>query len=129
HARHMRALADDCEAAQILVLTFARPEACAPQGQVIDARAVRDRGAHAVYVSGGTARVVAVDDARGDRPWVVTGKARRAALRQLSRVRGRRGSRTAAFATPALSGNGSAQPRGDADDGETPQETDAFGLQ
>jgi competence protein ComEC len=65
------ALRDDCTAAAILVLTFARPAACRPQGALVDADDVRRGGAHALHVEGGRIRIETVAAARGERPWAV----------------------------------------------------------
>jgi competence protein ComEC len=63
------ALRDDCAAAAILVLRFARPPGCRPPGLVIDAEDVRRSGAHALYIEEGKVRVETVAETRGDRPW------------------------------------------------------------
>ena len=63
------ALRDDCAAAAVVVLAFARPAGCRPSGVAIDAEDVRLRGAHALYAGEGGVRVETVAAARGDRPW------------------------------------------------------------
>ncbi len=63
------ALRDDCAAAAILVLKFARPRGCAPSAVIIDVDAVRRAGAHALYVESTGVRVETVAGNRGDRPW------------------------------------------------------------
>ena len=63
------ALRDDCAAASILVLKFARPQGCSPPGPVIDAEALGAKGAHALTIDGGRIRIETVADTRGDRPW------------------------------------------------------------
>ena len=63
------ALRDDCTAASILVLKFARPKGCSPPGTAIDAEALGAKGAHALFIEGGRIRVETVADTRGDRPW------------------------------------------------------------
>jgi competence protein ComEC len=63
-------LRDDCAAADILILRFDRPKACAPHALSIDAQAVARQGAHALSVGAdGGIRVETVADWRGDRPW------------------------------------------------------------
>ncbi|MEM1307793.1 MAG: ComEC/Rec2 family competence protein, partial [Pseudomonadota bacterium] len=127
--RHPRAFADDCAAADILIVAFAKPAPCPEARLVIDKRSVIERGVHTVtfqspmnwgwtlqwwpdpargFVSSirpgegaqtrghrstagprqrGTSLVVsAVDDARGDRPWVAT-RALRERQWQLLRTR------------------------------------------
>jgi competence protein ComEC len=63
------ALRDDCVAASILVLKFARPRGCNPRGPVIAADNIAANGAHALYIGGGQVRIETVADTRGDRPW------------------------------------------------------------
>jgi competence protein ComEC len=63
------ALRDDCDAAAILVLRFARPRGCSPSAVAIDVETVRRGGAHALYVEARGVRVETVADNRGDRPW------------------------------------------------------------
>jgi competence protein ComEC len=63
------ALRDDCAAASILVLKFARPRGCNPRGPVIAADNIAANGAHALYIGGGQVRIETVADTRGDRPW------------------------------------------------------------
>jgi competence protein ComEC len=63
------ALRDDCTAASILILKFARPKGCHPPGPAIDAEALAAKGAHALHIEGGHIRVETVADTRGMRPW------------------------------------------------------------
>ena len=63
------ALRDDCAAASILVLKFARPKGCKAAGPLIDADDIAAKGAHALYIGGGQVRIETVADTRGDRPW------------------------------------------------------------
>jgi competence protein ComEC len=63
------ALRDDCAAASIVVLKFARPKGCKPRGPLIDADDITAKGAHALYIDGGQVRIETVADTRGDRPW------------------------------------------------------------
>jgi competence protein ComEC len=69
------ALRDDCAAASILVLKFAKPQNCRPPGPVIDAEDVARNGAHALYVDEGRLRIETVADRRGDRPWAPKSRA------------------------------------------------------
>jgi competence protein ComEC len=65
------ALRDDCAAAEILLLKFARPTRCARPGVVIDTKDVRARGTHALYVGPeGRVLIETLADTRGKRPWV-----------------------------------------------------------
>src|SRR5262245_55757443 len=68
------ALRDDCTAAAILVVKFAKPKGCNPAGVVIDIGDLGSRGAHALAIEGGRVRVETVADARGDRPWAPKGR-------------------------------------------------------
>jgi competence protein ComEC len=63
------ALRDDCAAAAILVVKFAKPKSCAPPGPVIDTDDLSTRGAHALRIDGGQIRIETVADTRGNRPW------------------------------------------------------------
>jgi len=63
------ALRDDCAAASILVLKFARPKGCKAAGPLIDADDIAAKGAHALYIGGGQVLIETVADTRGDRPW------------------------------------------------------------
>jgi competence protein ComEC len=63
------ALRDDCAAAAIVVLKFARPTGCARPAIVIDAGDVRRRGTHALYLEDGRIRIETLADTRGARPW------------------------------------------------------------
>jgi competence protein ComEC len=63
------AVRDDCAAASILVLRFARPKGCKAVGPLIDADDIAAKGAHALYIGGGQVRIETVADTRGDRPW------------------------------------------------------------
>ena len=62
------ALRDDCAAAAILVIKFARPKGCAPPGPVIDTDDLSARGAHALRIDGGQIRIETVADTRGESP-------------------------------------------------------------
>ena len=68
------ALRDDCTAAAIVVLRFARPGGCNPSGALIGPADVAARGAHALTIVNGRVRVETVADARGVRPWAATPK-------------------------------------------------------
>jgi competence protein ComEC len=68
-ARSGAALRDDCTAAPIVILAFARSTRCRPAGVSIDAGDLATRGAHALTVENGKVRIETVADARGDRPW------------------------------------------------------------
>jgi competence protein ComEC len=63
------ALRDDCALAAIVVLKFRRPGGCKPSTLVIDPDDIAAKGAHAIYLGAGEAKVETVADARGDRPW------------------------------------------------------------
>lgn len=67
--RSAAALRDDCTLAAIVVLRFPRPQGCRPPGPAVDASDIAAKGAHAVYIEAGRARVETVADARGRRPW------------------------------------------------------------
>lgn len=75
-ARNPAAVAEDCGAADVLIaprLTVPAG-ACAPGRPVVDARALAQRGAHALFVDEtGRIAVVTVADRRGIRPWSAVG--------------------------------------------------------
>lgn len=100
-SRHPSGLADDCQVAQVLVLTYTRPKICHRVPTVIDWRRLRDHGNHVLTFEasgkpghGKTARVTAVDVVRGARPWVLT-PAQRRAHRRLRKAQRRRQDRAA----------------------------------
>lgn len=76
-ARHPAAIRDDCEAAQIIVLSEPRPKFCDARGVVIDVFDVWREGTHAIYIDADPAnastplavRVDTVAAHRGERPW------------------------------------------------------------
>jgi competence protein ComEC len=72
--RRPSALAEDCERADILVLSQPVPPACRARGIVIDLWETRDKGTHAIYIDGGSTSVVSVADVRGTRPWARGGR-------------------------------------------------------
>src|SRR5262245_18578831 len=63
------ALRDDCAAAAILVIKFARPKGCTPPGPVVDTDDVAARRPYALRIDGGQIRIETVADTRGERPW------------------------------------------------------------
>jgi competence protein ComEC len=75
-ARHAAAVADDCAAADVLVLDVPRlKQACARPARVIDFFDVWREGTHAIYVEPGvegqaaSLRIETVASVRGERPW------------------------------------------------------------
>ena len=69
------ALRDDCAAAAIVVLRFARPSGCGGPAAVIDPGDAAARGAHALTVVDRRVHIETVADARGARPWAAARKA------------------------------------------------------
>jgi competence protein ComEC len=68
--RHASAFRDDCGKTDILLATLPAPADCTKPRTIIDTRALRRDGAHALYVQDdGTIRIETVAAARGDRPW------------------------------------------------------------
>ncbi|MBL8565828.1 MAG: ComEC family competence protein [Hyphomicrobiaceae bacterium] len=68
--RHAAALAEDCRAADLLVLAVPRPTGCAGPAQVIDPGTVRRGGTSAIYLDGSRQiRIETTAAARGVRPW------------------------------------------------------------
>ncbi len=72
--RHAAALDDDCRVAEVVVAPFTLSWRCAAP-IVIDARALRAKGAHALYLDDGDFRIETVAGLRGVRPWVSTAPA------------------------------------------------------
>ena len=63
---------DDCAAAGILVLRYARPRGCgAADASVLDPASLRAGGVHALYVEAGGVRTESVAGTRGKRPWSI----------------------------------------------------------
>ncbi len=78
-ARHPAAVAEDCMRAKILIAVPRVPRDCTAPLLVIDRRALRREGTHAIYLAPGDdgaaalARVETVAGRRGDRPWSARG--------------------------------------------------------
>lgn len=76
-AKHPAAIADDCDAARVVVLSEPRPEYCAARGVVVDFFDVWREGTHAIYIDADqedqnappTVRIDTVASHRGERPW------------------------------------------------------------
>jgi competence protein ComEC len=74
-ARHPAAIAEDCMRSEIVVTVPRPPRDCTAPLIVIDRRALRRDGTHAIYLTagdGGVARIARVETvagSRGDRPW------------------------------------------------------------
>ena len=69
-SRSPAALGDDCQRADILVLSMPRPQNCSGPRRVFDFYALRNGGTHAVYLEqDGRLRIKTVAQWRGQRPW------------------------------------------------------------
>ena len=66
--RRPGAQGEDCAAADVVVAAFQISRRCAA-GLVLDAKALRERGAHALYIRGEGVFVRTVNEERGNRPW------------------------------------------------------------
>ncbi len=76
-ARSPAALVDDCQRATVLIMSFPKPAGCRTAATVIDFRALRRQGTHALYLSeAGDLRIETVDQLRGDRPWSMAARFR-----------------------------------------------------
>lgn len=64
------AFAEDCVRAELLITPLARPPTCPGPRLIIDARALRLGGSHAVWLRDGALRVATDRRTRGTRPWV-----------------------------------------------------------
>ena len=67
---HPAALEDDCRLAEIVIAPFSVGRSCERARVVVDRRALRSEGAHALYFDGLSIRTESVAMARGRRPWV-----------------------------------------------------------
>lgn len=73
-ARERGALAEDCAKADLVVSTVPARRLCATLGagaSVIDRNDLRLKGAHAIWIRADGIRIKAVNDGRGQRPWVL----------------------------------------------------------
>jgi competence protein ComEC len=68
--KHPAALEDDCRMADIVIAPFSVGRGCEQARVVVDRRALRLEGAHALYFDGLSIRKESVAEARGRRPWV-----------------------------------------------------------
>lgn len=119
-AAHPSALADDCAAAQILVLRWPRMEGCAAKGPVIDFFDLRYQGTHAVYIGdGGAMRVESVGMMRGLRPWSMVHK-RPARQAQPIALSPEALERLKAFAAPPGFAEGFVRPRPEIEEEDSP---------
>jgi competence protein ComEC len=72
--RDRGALIEDCALAELVVSTVPAGRQCASMGAgtvVIDRNDLRAKGAHAIWIGAGGITVKAVNDERGNRPWVL----------------------------------------------------------
>jgi len=67
--RHRGALEEDCRSADIVIASFTVPKTCRAARVIVDRRALKHGGAHALYIEGLSIRTETVTDARGARPW------------------------------------------------------------
>ena len=67
--RHPGALEEDCRVADIVIARFSVPKTCRAARVIVDRRALKDGGAHALYIEGLSIRTETVTHARGNRPW------------------------------------------------------------
>jgi competence protein ComEC len=68
--RHPGALEEDCRLADIVIAPFTIGKKCRAARVVVDRRALKAGGAHALYIEGLSIRTETVAAARGRRPWV-----------------------------------------------------------
>ena len=69
--RDRGALIEDCARAELVVSTVPAKRLCAGAAAVIDRGDLRAKGAHAVWIGADGITVKAVNDERGNRPWVL----------------------------------------------------------
>jgi competence protein ComEC len=68
--RHPAALEEDCRLADIIIAPFTVNKTCRAARVIVDRRALKEEGAHALYIEGLSIRSVSVAEMRGRRPWV-----------------------------------------------------------
>jgi len=66
--RHPGALEEDCRVADIVIARFTVSK-CRAARVIVDHRALKHGGAHALYIEGLSIRTETVTNARGNRPW------------------------------------------------------------
>ena len=74
--RHPAAIAEECARADVVISNGPAIGKCSRARVMIDRRDLYERGAHALYIDGGSIIVRSVAELRGERPWVTT-KSRR----------------------------------------------------
>lgn len=79
------ALADDCRQADIVVAAMFPAPACPHPRLFLDAWMLRDGGVHTITIRGDGIRVTNVAELRGERPWSMPARARRARRDQVAR--------------------------------------------
>jgi competence protein ComEC len=67
--RHPGALEEDCRWAAIVIAPFTVGKKCRAARVIVDRRALKAHGAHALYIEGLSIRTETVAAARGKRPW------------------------------------------------------------
>ncbi|MGD9501706.1 MAG: ComEC/Rec2 family competence protein, partial [Methyloceanibacter sp.] len=67
--RHPGALEEDCRLADIVIAPFTVGKKCRAARVIVDRRALKTQGAHALYIEGLSIRTETVAAARGHRPW------------------------------------------------------------
>jgi len=79
--RHPGALEEDCRVADIVIAPFTISRKCRAARVIVDRRALKAKGAHALYIEGLSIRTETVAAAGGQRPWssdrVIVAKKRR----------------------------------------------------
>lgn len=63
---------EDCRQAAILIAQFYVPRICTGPQIVVDRRALKAAGAHALYLTGDSIRIETVAQRRGQRPWAAS---------------------------------------------------------
>lgn len=86
-SRHPAGLADDCESANVLIITGTRPQACDGPRFVFDRPSLKASGTVALYrAPAGGFRSQSVADVRGRRPWSMPPPARASRLQSNPKV-------------------------------------------
>jgi competence protein ComEC len=67
--RHPGALEEDCRRADIVIAPFTVAKKCRAARVIVDRRALKTHGAHALYIEDLSIKTETVAAARGTRPW------------------------------------------------------------
>lgn len=80
------ALSDDCQRADLIVISFPKPKGCATAAIVLDYAVLHRYGTHAVFIEpDGSMRIETVEQFRGWRPWTMAEREQSRVLQRTER--------------------------------------------